>query len=168
MRIAPQFVLNQLKDILRQCPAENYNEPLQVLNGNSIGKHVRHILEFFICFLDATSTGEVNYDARQRDLRLENDLNFVLETIDRVDNGLRILDYGRNLLLKTLIEGNHYMVSTNVQREIVYLIEHSIHHFALIRIGIEQHFADVEIHPHFGIAASTIHHEHNVLTDLHT
>ncbi len=41
-------------------------------------------------------------------------------------------------------------------REMVYLVEHSIHHYALIRIGLQENFSDIFIPKNFGVAYSTV------------
>jgi hypothetical protein len=48
-------------------------------------------------------------------------------------------------------------------REMVYLVEHSIHHYALIRIGLQENFPKIIIPENFGIAYSTIKHREKVL-----
>src|SRR5947199_4753853 len=37
----------------------------------SIGTHLRHILEFYECFLDGVDSGHIDYDARKRDQSIE-------------------------------------------------------------------------------------------------
>ena len=37
----------------------------------SIGGHLRHILEFYECFLDGVDSGHIDYDARKRDQLIE-------------------------------------------------------------------------------------------------
>jgi hypothetical protein len=54
------------------------------------------------------------------------------------------------------------MVISNVQRELVYLIEHSIHHFALVRIGIQENFPEISLPFSFGIAYSTIKYRESI------
>ena len=49
-------------------------------------------------------------------------------------------------------------VPTNEERELVYNIEHAIHHMAIIRIGIENDFPHAHLPDKFGFAYSTIKH----------
>jgi len=49
-----------------------------------------------------------------------------------------------------------FKIKTSLDRELVYNIEHAIHHMAIIRIAIENEFDSVSIDKHFGVAYSTI------------
>ena len=40
-----------------------------------VGAHLRHVIEHYQRFLIGTRDGEVNYDARQRDMRIATDRN---------------------------------------------------------------------------------------------
>jgi hypothetical protein len=53
------------------------------------------------------------------------------------------------------------MLQTSYARELVYLTEHSIHHFALIKIGLQQLNPDLILDENFGYAASTIKYKEN-------
>jgi len=44
---------------------------------------------------------------------------------------------------------------TNYYREVAYNLEHTIHHMALIKVGIRE-VSDMEIPENFGVASSTI------------
>ena len=47
-------------------------------------------------------------------------------------------------------------ITTSFDREEIYLVEHSIHHFALIRIALKTYFSSIKIDDNFGVAPSTI------------
>ena len=47
------------------------------------------------------------------------------------------------------------VISTNYFRELVYNLEHTVHHMALIRVGINEVSA-VKVPEEFGVASSTI------------
>ena len=65
--------LRALKGVLLDMSDAVYATPLNVLSDSSIGQHVRHVLEFYLCLLHAQDSGIFNYDARQRDLELQTD-----------------------------------------------------------------------------------------------
>ena len=46
-------------------------------------------------------------------------------------------------------------IATNYHREIAYNLEHTIHHMALIRVGLTE-VAKIELPENFGVASSTV------------
>ena len=49
-------------------------------------------------------------------------------------------------------------IDTNFYREALYNIEHTIHHMALIRVGIKE-VSSITLPEYFGVAPSTIQHK---------
>ena len=50
-------------------------------------------------------------------------------------------------------------VSSSFFRELTYLIEHTIHHLAIIKIGLNEVYPAIEIPKNFGVAHSTIRYQ---------
>lgn len=129
----------------------------------SIGKHVRHILEFYleyIRYIESPSTGPLCYDSRKRDLVLETSLSEVLKTIDFIEQYLATSPLGeKDIQLSVIVQPNlpPQLLSSTLQRELMYLLDHTIHHMALIKMLAE--FWGVDLPKNFGLAPSTICHE---------
>ena len=49
LKATGQTILKQIFDLINQLNDAEYSAELDLLNGNSIGKHVRHVVEFFEC-----------------------------------------------------------------------------------------------------------------------
>lgn len=151
-----QQVVGQLCDLLGQLTCQQYRQPSAILNGATIGQHVRHVAELFQCLLAGYQTGMVKYDNRNRDITIETDRMVAHETLVKVLAGLELKN--RRLVLQPFYdeqEGNMLTVETNFYREVVYNLEHTIHHMALIRIGV-QDVSDITLEESFGVAPSTI------------
>jgi uncharacterized SAM-dependent methyltransferase len=156
-------VLNQLKTLLVQLTDEDLATQLLVFNGSSLGKHSRHVVEFFQCLMKSTTEGVVNYDARTRDLRLEEDVKYSIKVLDKITECLTKNSFD-NINISLVSEfGNEQRIAvlTNFNRELIYLIEHSVHHFALMRIGVQENFPHVYLSNDFGVVDSTIKHLNN-------
>lgn len=153
-------VLSQFRGIIIQLNDVEYAAPLKVFDGASIGKHGRHIIEFFQCLMKSTTAGTVNYDARVRYLRLEEDVQYSIDVLDKITEYLSENNFDNiGISLVSEFGGQRQIaVPTNFNRELIYLIEHSIHHFALIRIGIQENFPHIDLPDCFGVAYSTIEH----------
>lgn len=151
-------ILTQLRALLVQMTDEELATPLPVFSGSSLGKHSRHVIEFFQCLMKSTAEGVVNYDARVRYLRLEEEVEYSVEVIDKISTYLEKNNFN-NIGISLVSEfGNEQEVAvpTNFNRELIYLIEHTIHHFALMRIGVQENFPHVTLTDDFGMAYSTI------------
>lgn len=151
-------VLNQLQDLLTQLSPVDYTNVIPLLYNSSLGKHTRHIVEFYLCFFAAETSGCINYDARKRDLRLETDLLFVIDTIDKVKLNLENTTADANWEIVCEMPDNigFHKGITTASRELNYLADHTVHHLALIKIGINLLQPQMKIADNFGVAASTI------------
>src|SRR5215467_942950 len=83
-----QHVFVQLSDSLDQLTPEEYKAPIPTLFNASIGQHVRHILELFICLENGYHTGVVNYEKRKRDHAIESDKDFASSLLKKIYEGL--------------------------------------------------------------------------------
>ncbi|MES1160266.1 MAG: DinB family protein [Bacteroidota bacterium] len=154
---AVQKVFGQLAASLCQLRPEEYAQPSQALSGHTIGQHVRHIIEGFQCLDNGYEQGLINYEKRKRDQAIENDPVLACRLLDEILTGLSRPD--RPLVLEASYnEGSPrpLALSTNFYREIAYNLEHTIHHMALIRIGIRDNGNDLALPEGYGIASSTL------------
>lgn len=145
--------LEDLRDLLYQLSDKEYTVPITFLGNSSVGSHVRHIIELFQCLLESYESGMLNYDNRKRDKQIESELLFAVETINFIIK--EIEKENKNLTLEQVISGDCVLIETNYFREVVYNLEHCIHHQALIKVAILQ-CETVIIDANFGVARSTI------------
>lgn len=154
-----QHLLTQLTRLLTQLSNEEYATALPVLNKSSIGQHVRHVIELFQSLLDGYERGMVNYDNRKRKLVLEIDSSAAIAELETISAQINRQD--KELFLAgnyAVQEEEEVQVQTSFSRELIYNLEHSIHHMAIIRIAVQQ-TSSVSLADDFGIAASTIRHK---------
>ena len=58
-------------------------------------------------------------------------------------------------------------IATTANRELVYNIEHAVHHMAIMKIGVREVAPYVKLSPDFGIAASTIRYNDSKISIAH-
>lgn len=151
-----QTMLDQMIHSAELLTNEQFTYPAGVLSHATIGQHVRHVVEFFLELDKGYEDGRVNYDNRGRDKKIENDRSFAITKLHEVGGRLNRPD--KELWLTTVIAGSvleTVEVRTNYQRELLYNLEHMVHHMALIRIGIEA-VSVVTLPVEFGVAQSTL------------
>lgn len=154
----------QIKKLICQMKEEDYSKKLIVLSGSSIGQHLRHILELYQCLLDGSISNEVNYDNRKRDFKLENDPAFALNFIEEITDKLTHLEGDKMLTLFgsfTADSDNNTAILTSFYRELAYNLEHSIHHQALIKIGLSAMGLSYLVDSDFGVATATIKYQNS-------
>lgn len=155
-------ILNELDAVMAQLTDEDFKKPIKVLSQASIGQHVRHTLEFFICLMDAKNDGVINYDNRRHDQLIESDITLAKSVILSIKDFLskESEDFSLKLEANYQVEGSDkVLIDSNFFRELAYNIEHAIHHMALIKIGVWNQFPDIILPDHFGVASSTVRYQ---------
>jgi hypothetical protein len=151
-----QHVFVQISETLSQLSEAEYTQPSRVLSAATIGQHVRHIIELFLCLENGYEEGIINYEKRKRDHRIETDKGFAADILKKV---YQLLDKPNK---EIILQAEDYCetaeivnIPSNYYREVAYNLEHTIHHMALIRVGVNE-VSQVELPPDFGVAYSTI------------
>jgi hypothetical protein len=155
--------LRQAEALLTGINDAVYTASPSGLAPHKAGAHLRHILEFYECFLTGLGAGRIDYDARKRDLSVETSrqaaqtrIRFLIHLLEtesalRIDSlvSVRMEDTAGSRLPEP------FLVSS-VGRELQVLGSHTIHHFALIAITLRA--LGVPLDPDFGMASSTLHY----------
>lgn len=155
-RISVQMLL-QIKGLMEQLEDEQYSGALELLSGNTIAKHIRHVLEIYEELLNGYAQAQVNYDVRKRNLLLEQNRLYALQHISVLSNKLGQLQEDKTIKLI----GNYgdtapdVQVTTTIGRELAYNIEHAIHHMAILQIAVRHVFPAIKLDAGFGVAYST-------------
>jgi len=141
--VATQDILVQVLSLLFKLSDRTYSQSIEAPYRASIGGHYRQVLEHFQCVIRSLRTGEINYEAREHNSRLETDVTYaaiatcdVLRAIKNYDQA--VLSRGSKLV-DTL---QRSLVETTVGRELAYCSGLAIHHHAKVRsicsqLGIE-------------------------------
>jgi len=157
-----KYTLDELQRILSQLSNEQYGSRLPVLSDSSIGQHTRHIIEFFQELNNNYDSGVIFYDKRQRNRLLETDCVLALIELNDIKNKLSGKDKEMLLVGSYSSESaDETTVKTTYYRELVYNLEHAIHHMAMIKIGVRQ-TTMVQVPSDFGVAAATIQHKRSL------
>lgn len=160
-------LLQQGIDVLQELPSSFYGTCPAGRRFGCVGKHVRHILNFYECFLEGMSQGVIDYDARRRDAVVESDRETAIgrmrETMDllrriawqRWDEPVRVK---QNESEDSELEGA--WCSSTVGREMQALVSHTVHHYAIISCILR--VAGIECPAEFGVAPSTLNYRRSL------
>ena len=152
-------LLEQLRGVIIDMPTPMYRARPAARVSGSIGQHVRHCLDHVSALVAAMYGDELSYDRRARGTTVENEPGLAADEISRLVSRLErqatvLLD--RPLTLWSLLDANGSAVAirTTVGREIAFVIQHTIHHCALIAVLLE--WQGGRVPPNFGVAPSTV------------
>lgn len=163
---ASEGILQQLSDTVLQLTETDFVKPSSTLSGSTVGQHLRHTLEFFICLEQGFEKGVVNYDKRSHDKLIESDKFIALGAIQHIQKFIAQQSEDKAMLLEVGYDpGSEECVTihTNYFRELTYNIEHAVHHMAIMKIGIREAAPHVSLPHDFGVAVSTIRHKETSL-----
>lgn len=151
-----QSIKNNLSEnieLLRQITNDEFTKKNPELSNATIGEHMRHIIELFGCLLENYHCGLINYDNRKRDLLLQTDKNVAITIVEKY---LFELDKpNKSLSLTHNCFSSIELLQTNYYRELIYNLEHSIHHQALIKVALHT-LPHIKLSNSFGVAPSTL------------
>lgn len=150
-------IISQIIEITNQLSNDEFKYPIPVLSGNTYGKHVRHIIEFYNCLLTGFENGVVDYDSRSHNTLTENNKLIATAELENILKNISNLE-NKQMLLKVDYSQTGYFshIQTSFDRELVYNLEHAIHHMALMKIAVQSICPNIILPENFGIAYSTI------------
>src|SRR5271154_4702703 len=155
--------LRQGEMLLGEISDEAYVRKVTVAFNASIGGHYRHCLDHFNTLLEATASGDLNYDHRERGTLVENDRFAALNATRELRAGFEKLNPDflarhLNVTCKTSYSTSGSQVSpSSVGREVMYAVAHAVHHYALI--GVMGGIMGLSLPAGFGVAPSTLKHQ---------
>jgi len=153
--------LHQALRLLERVDDAAYSTTPPGFAPHRAGAHLRHIVEFYRCFLEGLESSHIDYDARRRDETIE-------FSRDAAAAALRSII--ASLQMRTELQGERIVwvqmedveasgvresfMESSISRELQVLSSHTVHHFALVAITLRMH--GVEMEPDFGMAPSTL------------
>ncbi len=171
LTVDPQLVesniqaLSEGSELIRLLKGDQYVQGFKPAFSSTIGAHFRHVLEHYRCFNSQIVDRSFCYDKRERDQLLECDSSYALQTIDSLIQALS------ELALKSekdadMVQGDFTIadeqtsskISTTINRELLFLQAHTVHHYAII--GAMTRAFGNQPDEDFGVAIATrVHNE---------
>ena len=149
-------ILKQGIELLKQIEDHQYSDVLTPLTSAGLGSHFRHSIDHYLSFLNGWESGEVDYDARERDEQLEKNRLYAIEVLEHIVAQLAGVDEDKKLRVQIDggSEGDNYWSDSTVKRELQFLLSHTIHHYALKAMILRTQGIDPG--EEFGVAPSTL------------
>ncbi len=152
--------LKQMQIILKAVHQKQIESQQEIYKSVGIGKHLRHIVDHYLALISGLDSGLVNYNHRNRDSEIEGNLFLASEKIADVILWLSNLEEeNKSLDVFSEIDCDEFInqkFESNRDRELLYLINHTIHHAAFAKLMLKN--LDVELPDKIGIAPCTASH----------
>ncbi len=149
-------LLEQGQQQLSRVPVSLYTHKQFSFQNGSIGAHFRHVLDHYQTFLAGIQQGSVDYDQRPRNPHLEEDpivcgAHFltVAKEFGTIPGRFSDLD------MRVKLDSGKQAIWTrsSLIRELQFLLYHTLHHYALIRMIME--INNFEVEPTLGVSPPT-------------
>jgi hypothetical protein len=143
--------LEQLRHGVSALDDDQYNWQF---NGahSSAGKHTRHIIDHYLSFFKGSTLAGIHYDERSRDEDIETNRVCAIDTL--YDLGLRAGQGRVTVYISTHTDAPAVATDSSIERELVFLQAHTIHHMAIMRLLFE--LQSIVVPVQFGISPSTL------------
>jgi uncharacterized damage-inducible protein DinB len=155
-------LLEQARAILARLDDATYARASELNPEGTFGKHLRHCLDFYRCFLDGLKLDRIDYTHRERDGEVEERREAAAARMGDILRGLQTIETGghRPILVRDEEHPGAPLAvgwsRSSVARELQFLSSHTVHHLALIAMLLRSF--GVEPGADFGVAPSTLRH----------
>lgn len=157
---AAEDVMRQGIALLHSLGDAEYSTILPPPYEASVGRHYRHILDHFLCLSAGARTGEIDYDRRERDSKIESDPHYAIAVTESLIQAVNHFSYeilSRPCTVHYSVgygDGDPAGLVSVVERELAFCVGHAVHHYALIKLICNE--LGVQAGGEFGIAPSTL------------
>jgi len=163
--------IEQAVKLLESISDSSYAHPAPLSLGSSVGAHLRHCIDHYSNFLAGIPVGRIDYDARLRERAIETDRNTAVLKMKSLISELKMLSSRDDLRISIKMDcGNDqdeslWWTDSTIRRELQFLISHTVHHFALIKMTLVAGGNSVD--SDFGMAPSTLRYHQGASACAH-
>lgn len=156
--------LNQIVNIVKSLQDLTHTKHDYLYSELNIGNHIRHINDHFFALIEGSRTGVIDYNTRNRGTAIETNSNIALDQLHQI---LNWIEESKNSHTKDDLNKDIKIISeidclqtqsmefySNIARELLYLINHTIHHTA--HIGLIAKNQGIKIPLDTGMAPCTM------------
>lgn len=159
-------ILTQAVELLDELSDQLYRSN-EAWYRSGVGRHMRHVMDFYTAFLEGLPAGAIDYDDRARNPELETNRRAARDQLKAIEARVAGIDrLDQEVTCKN--DGDRRdpasaLSRSTVGRELQFLASHAVHHFAMVAMILDlQGFRTA---PSFGVAPSTLIHRQRTGSD---
>jgi len=163
--------IDQAIKLLESISDDSYANPAPLNLGSSVGAHLRHCIDHYTNFLAGIPASRIDYDARLRERAIETDRGGAIQKMNSLISELNALSSREDHRIFIKMDcGNDqneclWWTESTIRRELQFLISHTVHHFALIKMTLVA--GGVQVGSDFGMAPSTLRYHQGASACAH-
>jgi len=142
-------LIERLIDIIKKFDDEKWSYSIATINNETVGRHFRHISDFYIQFFEGVSDRDINYDERIRNELVEKNPIVAIEVFDEIIKKFDFSIDEKPIHIRMNLTIYEQKITTTIHRELMNLIDHTIHHGHIIQIAIQNEFPNIDIKDSF-------------------
>lgn len=133
-------------------------------SASSIGKHIRHIIDHYNCFFKHLAQAYIDYDDRARETAVETKTHQACKELSNII--LQLSKFNAHqakpiwIYITAIPDMNPEPAASSLQRELLFLQSHTIHHMAVIQLLLNR--IGISVDSSFALAPSTVSYNHRV------
>jgi uncharacterized damage-inducible protein DinB len=157
LRNALLACVEQLEVILKTVKHLPDHQSEDVYKDLGVGRHIRHVIDHFLALKLGLPEGVIDYNRRNRDSVIERDLHAAMDLIKTIKQWIMQIEI-KDTNVGVVSEVDCFKTvncsfTSTLSRELLYLINHTIHHAAYIKLLMRT--KEVELPDYIGIAPGT-------------
>lgn len=164
-----QQLTRQMIQILQRMDPTAYQQAVDIYDGASVGKHFRHIFDFYNCLIKGLAKGKIDYSDRSRNLQIEREPSAAAHHFNNAMHQLNDLSMEKTIKVLSDFSDNQYIervsYASTIGREMAFIHDHTVHHLAIIKMGIKRINPSFQLTKNFGLAPSTVKHTQGQITN---
>lgn len=147
-------LLEQAARLLQTIDDPTYVRPAALFDGQRIGAHVRHVIEFYEGLFRGLRNGRVDYDARRRHPEIETERQAAITRLSAIAAQLRADARLRSSRMIWVAGEGSDPAESSIARELQAICSHTVHHFALIAVLMR--YYGLPVPSDFGVSQATL------------
>lgn len=152
--------LTQAIELLEALSDQLYRNNDDLWYQSGVGRHMRHVMDFYGAFLEGLPSGAVDFDRRGRDPSLETSRTAAVVRLHAIRERIAAIEEpDRDLTCKNdgdRRDPGRAFSRSSVGRELQFLASHAVHHFAIMTMLLDRQ--GFRAPADFGVAPSTLVH----------
>jgi len=143
-------LINRLGSLIKLLDNDKWKQHISSINNETIGRHYRHIADFYLQLIAGMNSGYIDYDNRARDVSFEENIDFASAALDRICSKLAAYTIEDKVVI---INMNQSMGSgpfnSSIKRELMFVYDHALHHAHIIQTAVSNEFPNLSFKDKF-------------------